>query len=125
MKNIFKQKRGLIQPKTVRWLFFLPLLFLIVVLVVSNIKISQRRAAIKDQIKEREDQIAALSENDDIDRKEYFDDYEFEKIAREQLLMKREGEEVVFITPEKEELPEEEEEEGVVIWWNPLTWIKR
>jgi len=52
-------------------------------------------------------------------------DFMIEKMARERLLLKRPGEEVVFITsPESDpaELIEDEKEEFK--WWNPFTWNK-
>jgi cell division protein FtsB len=91
-------------------------IFLIVFLTISNLKIYQRRNHLRDQIEDKEREIIELSEKikdikvfeeDDSDN-----DYHLEKIVREQLLLKKEGEEVIFITlPEREKEETEEKEE--------------
>ncbi len=126
MKFSRKKNKKNIKPEFTRALFFLILIFLIVFLAISNVKIFQRRAEIKSQIKEKEEEIVSLyEESQEINERDQFDDYSIEKIAREQLMMKREGEKVVFINIEEEPVTETEKEEKEFIWWNPLTWTER
>ncbi len=101
------------------------LMFSIVVLAVSNLRIYERRAALQGHIDEKEMELETLRER--IERAKApdgpDDDFMIEKMAREQLLLKRPGEEVVFITfPETEEIEAEEGDNKESVWWNPLTW---
>ncbi len=105
------------------FLFFSVFFFLVVFLIVSNIRMAQRRAELKVQIKEREDEISRIIRSAEEGEESYSDEYILEKIARDQFLMKKEGEEVVFINFPEEILYEDEElEKEQFIWWNPLTW---
>ncbi len=102
-------------------------LFLVIFLTVSNVRMFQRRADLNAQIREREEEISQLLEKIKDTKKEEdedLSDYNLEKIIREQLLMKREGEEVVFITRSQAEISDDEteDEEEKFLWWNPLTW---
>ena len=111
MRDIKKNKnKKTVEYKFISFVFSLAVIFLIVFLIISNLRIYQRRIDLKNQIREKEVEIKELSEKiknieksegDNID-----DDFRLEKIAREQLLLKKRGEEVVYIT-----IPEETEEE--------------
>ncbi len=102
------------------------LVFAVVVLAVSNFRIYEKRAALQSHIDEKESELEMLKQKMDQAKAPDGpdDDFMIEKIAREQLLLKRPGEEVVFITfPEAEEIETDNEEEKRSVWWNPLTWI--
>ncbi len=103
------------------------LIFAIAVLAVSNVRIYERRANLQNYINEKEEELRVLKERINETQESGpdgpDDDFMIEKMAREQLLLKRPGEEVIFITfPETETGEEVEKEEKESIWWNPLTW---
>ncbi len=111
-----KKDRVIIQ-KIIPIIFSLIIIFLIIFLSISNFKIYQRRAVLRDQIKERESEITELSQRikdmKEAEGEKFDDDFILEKIAREQLLLKKRGEEVIFITtPEREKEETIEGEEG-------------
>ncbi len=96
------------------------LVLLIVLLIISNLRIYQRRLALDGETTRKEKEIKELTEKiKDIEESSENgtnDDYQMERIAREQLLLKREGERVVFVTvpEEKEEEIEEPEKENFI-----------
>jgi len=105
----------------VSFLFFSVLVFLTVFLAFSNIRMFQRRIDIKNQINDKKEEIAKFSQ--ETKQMEYPEEYSLERMIRDQLLMRKEGEEVVFVSfPEEEK--EEEYIEQEIIWWNPSTWRK-
>ncbi len=106
----------------VSFLFSFAAVFLLIFLVISNVRMFQRRGDIQSQIKEKEKEIRSLSQ--DHKEIEYPEEYNLEKMIREQLLMRKPGEEVVFVSFPEEEVGQEIKEQEVV-WWNPLTWKKR
>ncbi len=111
MKNFRKKKnKTSIGDRCISLLFSFAVLFLIIFLIISNFKIYQRRTDLGIQIEEKKEEIEELSEKikgiEEFEADDFDDDYRLEKIAREQLLLKKEGEEVIFIT-----LPEETEDE--------------
>ncbi len=122
-----KKEKSSLEIKVISFLFSSFLVFLIILLIVSNIKIHQRRIYLKSQMEEKEIEIERLMTNLQKLKEagSIEEDYFIERIAREQLLLKKEGEEVVFFSfPEetenekkKEDIPKRE-----IIWWNPLTW---
>jgi cell division protein FtsB len=103
-------------------------IFIILFLFFSNYKIYQKKSNIDAQLTQKEMEINDLKEKlkdiESLNKDNLNDDYQAEKIAREQLLLKKEGEEVVFVTvPNQEkELDENQEEQGNFFWWNPFTW---
>lgn len=114
MKNIKKKKRN--KPdlsKVLSFVFSLIVVFLIVLMIISNLKIYQRRDDLKSQIARKEIEMEELSEKiksiKESTENEFDDDYHLEKIAREQLLLKKEGEKVIFVTTPEEKKEEKEE----------------
>jgi cell division protein FtsB len=88
------------------------LAFVTFFIVTANIKTRQRRTEL---ISRREALQAEIQRLEEISRG-LEGEPDLEKIAREQLGLKLEGEEVVFITRE-EEIKEEETEEEKESWW--------
>ncbi len=87
---------------------------LVLLLVFFNINLFNQRKITKEQLSRiEEDYQRALEE------KEYFQmqadgsdgEEEIERIAREQLLLRKEGEEVIIISREKEDVKDEKEED--------------
>ena len=117
----FRKKKKLSSWKNIFFSILFKVLFLLVIgfLIVTNLKINQRRAqltartaSLKEEIEILEQKNQELKENiSQAGGEEYL-----EKVAREQLGLKAPGEEVVVITGEREEEREEvKEEEGT--WW--------
>lgn len=106
-----------------------PLIILILIIivfigffVVTNWRIAKRRAELRDRVTLLQQEVQILEEkNKELkDRKEDTESDDFiEKVAREQLELKKPGEEVIVIQKEepREKAIEEEEES----WWD---WIK-
>jgi len=103
-------------------IFILIIIVFVVFFVVTNWRIAKRRAELKDRVTLLQQELQVLEEkNKELnDRK---DDTEtddiIEKVAREQLELKKPGEEVVVIQKEEPKKGEVEEEEKS--WWD---WIK-
>ncbi len=118
-----KEKKSL-EMRAISFLFSFAVIFLIFLLLVSNIRIHQRRSELKAQIEIKEQEMNELRLRADylegINLTE--EDYLIEKMAREQLLLKKEGEEVVVFSFPEEVEEKEEEVISEFIWWNPLTW---
>lgn len=107
---------------------FFPILLGVVLLlvigffVVTNIRISQRRAKLTARIESLKKEIQILEEKktqlqekiSQAGSKEYL-----EKVAREQLGLKAPGEEVVVVTKEQEKEKETAEEKS---FWSPQGW---
>ncbi len=98
------------------FIFSFIIVFLIVFLIISNLRIHQRRANLQSQIEKKEIEIKELSEKikdiKELNGNSFDDDFQLEKIVREQLLLKKEGEEAIFITvpkEKKEEIKEKKE----------------
>lgn len=126
MKKTIKKKNKISFNFPVVSLFFI---FCFIVafffLFSSNLKIYQKRADIKDYVSEKQKEIQLIKhDEDELKESEYIlieKEFLIEKMAREQLLLKKPGEEVVFISfPETKEIEETEKQESV--WWNPFTW---
>lgn len=103
--------------------------FAIIVLAVSNIRIYEKRADLQRHTDEKEAELEMLRErmnqtyNLSLDGPD--DDFMIEKMAREQLLLKKPGEEVVFITfPENDSIESIEDNKKELRWWNPFTWYR-
>ncbi len=104
-------------------LFTLSIFFLISILLVSNLRIFKRRTELLQYTAEKRKEIDLLQEEvKKIGELESSNDFMVEKIAREQLLLQKPGEEVVFIVTPEEELIKVKEEKERSIWWNPFTW---
>jgi hypothetical protein len=101
-------------------LFSFVLVFLIVFLIVSNVKVYQRRVDVRIQMQEKEKEVAEFSQ--EVETNDYPEEYSLEKIIREQLLMRKKGEEVVYVSFPETDAIEEEKDKGEFFWWNPLTW---
>lgn len=97
------------------------ILFFVVALAISNYRAYKRRVELQQYISEKEIEINLLKEkmiNSDRFPDEVDDDFLLEKIAREQLLLKKPGEEVIFITfPKKDDVKDEKKEEAKS-WWD-------
>ena len=97
------------------------ILFFVVALANSNYRAYKRRVELQQYISEKEIEINLLKEkmiNSDRFPDEADDDFLLEKIAREQLLLKKPGEEVIFITfPKKDDVKDEKKEEAKS-WWD-------
>ncbi|MGB3988639.1 MAG: septum formation initiator family protein [Minisyncoccales bacterium] len=97
------------------------ILFFVVALAISNYRAYKRRVELQQYISEKEIEINLLKEKMiNLDRfpDEADDDFLLEKIAREQLLLKKPGEEVIFITfPKKDDVKDEKKEEAKS-WWD-------
>lgn len=129
MKKMMRKKRD--SHRFPFFAFFITsfIILAIIVLVVSNIRIYEKRRTLQNHIQEQEAELEILRERinqtQNLSHGGLDDDFMIEKMARERLLLKRPGEEVVFITsPEGDpaELIEGEKEEFK--WWNPFTWNK-
>lgn len=123
MKKI-KRKKDSLATKMIFSFISICVIFAILVIGISNIKIYRKRAELQYQILEKEKELSSLilSRNQtDQEIMDLDDDFLVEKIAREQLLLKKSGEEV-FIIKYSDDNSEEEIEEKKAIWWNPFTW---
>ena len=93
-------------------------------LVVSNFRISQKRAALNSQIEWLKEEISAAQE-----RKQQLEaqinqssgEAYLEREARERLNLKKPGEEVVIVLPSAEQETSESAQTGNK-WWNPFGW---
>jgi cell division protein FtsB len=123
MKKI-KRKKDSLATKMIFSFISICVIFAILVIGISNIKIYRKRAELQYQILEKEKELSSLilSRNQtDQEIMDLDDDFLVEKIAREQLLLKKSGEEL-FIIKYSDDNGEEEIEEKKAIWWNPFTW---
>ncbi len=108
------------QHSIVCFIFSLAIVFLIAFLIISNLRIHQRRANLQSQVEKKEVEIKELSEKikdiEELNKDSFDDDFQLEKIAREQLLLKKEGEEVIFVTvsEEKEEETKQKKEKNLI-----------
>jgi len=124
IKRKRKAKKSKLLKTALFYLFFaVASLGLVFFLIVTNLKIYQRRsilnariAELKKEVEILEDRNKNLKENIDYVESE---DY-LERVAREQLNMKKPGEEVVVI--QKEEGKEEKNQEDKN-WWEKLKGI--
>lgn len=125
----FRRKKKISSWKNIFFSVLFGVLFLLVIgfLIVTNLKINQRRAqlttritSLKEEIEILEQKSQELKENiSQAEGEEYL-----EKVAREQLGLKAPGEEVVVITGEREEEKEEVKEEEKT-WWEKILFWKR
>ena len=105
-----------------RIIFFIFLLAIISLLVFFNVNLYKERKAIRGYFLDAKQELESLEEEMEVAKQKEEEmnmDEEIERIAREQLLLKKEGERIFIITREDEEVlieeieePEEEEKEG-------------
>ncbi len=111
--------------RLISFFFLLIIIFLIVFLIISNFKMFQRRTSLKVHLQEKQEELVDLSRQDDQENEPFYSqEYNLERIIREQLLMKKEGEEVVSITFSEGLTESQEIQEQEIIWWNPFSWFK-
>lgn len=101
-------------------------LFIIGFIVVTNWKINKRRGELIDRVSLLKEEVQKLEEkNKELKEKKLDSESEdyLEKVARDQLDLKKPGEEVVVIQKEEEEKEEEEERKS---WWDKFKsiWTK-
>jgi len=126
MVSNFRKNRKIVSPKGIFLSVFFTALFLIVIgfLLITNLKIGQRRSEaisraeyLKSEIKRLAEKNKELKENfAQAQSREYL-----EKVAREQLNLKAIGEEVVVISKENQGEKENDKKEGNN-FINPRTW---
>lgn len=115
----FKKKKKINPVKSVIFSVFLVLLALLIIgfFVFTNWKINKRRVELGDRISVLKLEVEILEQrNQELKEKKSeteSEDY-IEKVAREQLDLKKPGEEVVVVQKEEEEEKENEEKES---WW--------
>ena len=101
---------------------FFCMFFILILLIVSNIRIYQKRVSIEEYLNEKKEELMMLEkkakENLSIDPSEEF--YNIEKVAREQFLFKKPGEEVVIIKYPEIEEEDIKKEEIDVPWWKKI-----
>ncbi len=91
-------------------------------LVISNLRINQKRTELSGQREYLQRQLQALEEKKDRLQTQISDsvqdDY-LETEARERFNLKKPGEEVVVVLPPEDQPVQQEEQQQ---WWNPFTW---
>ncbi len=110
-----KRRRQKNQPKAI---FILPLVLLSALLLFFNFNIYRERQEINTHLQrvkeEYQDLSASLNEHQQEEQKEEITEERIERIAREQLLLKREGESVIIIShdedPREEAIKEDEDD---------------
>jgi len=121
----FRKKRKKSSWKNIFFSMFFVMLFVLIIgfLVITNLKIKQRREELSARIAALKQEVALLEQkNQEIrERISQSESEEYlEKVARDQLSLKAPGEEVVVVKKEAEEEKEEVKEEEKT-WWG---WIK-
>ena len=128
MKKIIRKKKISQGFPLLAFLLASFFIFAIIVLAVSNIRIYEKRVSLQSHLDEKEAELEMLRERmnqTDNSLNGTDNDFMIEKMAREQLLLKKPGEEVVFITfPESDSVELIEDDKKKFRWWNPLTWNK-
>jgi cell division protein FtsB len=101
------------KEKYLNYLVLFALLVLVSVLAFFNIKLWNERKITKEQLQRIETDLLRIEEEAEMLKTEEDVDIEekIERVAREQLLLKKEGESVIVISREEELLIEKEEEE--------------
>lgn len=93
------------------FLFLIPLIGVIVLLVVFNINLWNQRKITTAQLATTKEKLERVSGQEDIENyEEESDEKRIERMAREQLLLRKEGENVIVISREEEKEGEEETE---------------
>ena len=112
------KKSRRLKKKRYKDIFFYSILAFLVLgfsafLIISNLRIYQKRRELKAQIERLKEEIQAIEKKnqelrtgiENISDKEYL-----EKVAREKFLLKEEGEEVIVISPPEEQAEEPQPE---------------
>ncbi len=101
------------KEKKFNYFFLFLLLSVIAVLVFFNFKLYNERKVTKAQLERSKEELERVSfEHDYMKGEEEINIEEYiERVAREQLLLRKEGENVIVIAREEEEEEEEEEED--------------
>jgi len=112
------KKSRRLKKKRYKEIFFYSVLAILVLgfsafLIISNLRIYQKRRELKAQIERLKEEIQAVEKKnqelrtgiENISDKEYL-----EKVAREKFLLKEEGEEVIVISPPEEQTEEPQPE---------------
>ncbi len=93
------------------FLFLIPLIGVIILLVVFNINLWNQRKITTAQLATTKEKLERVSGQEDIENyEEESDEKRIERMAREQLLLRKEGENVIVISREEEKEGEEETE---------------
>lgn len=120
-----KKKRGKYKDMVFPVFMIIVFVTLIVVLVTANVKITKKRARLTSQINILKQEIQTLEQrNKDLGAglSQSGSEEHLEKVAREQLDLKKPGEEVVVIAKEQDQEKEQEEPEEKKNSWNPKYW---
>lgn len=116
-KEIKRKEKDYITP-----IVFFCMFFILILLIVSNIRIYQKRVSIEEYLNEKKEELMMLEkkakENLSVDPSEEF--YNIEKVAREQFLFKKPGEEVIIIKYPEIEEEDIKKEEIDVPWWKKI-----
>ena len=116
--RIKRNKKSSVKSILGYFVFAIATLFIIVFFIATNWKIYQKRSELTKRVEELRAQVDTLEKRNkelkenlsDVGTEDYL-----EKVAREQLDMKKPGEEVVVIQKEEEQnQPEQEEKKS---WW--------
>lgn len=106
------------KKEKINYTSFFILITIMAVLIFFNVKLWNERKITKEQLQRSEEELGRISdEKEEMEEKIQMVDIEekIERVAREQLLLKKEGENVIVISREEEiesELIDEEEEKG-------------
>lgn len=114
-------KKGSLEQKLFPWGLGLLILILLGFLIISNIKLSKKRAKLENQITKYNKQIQQLKQNQQKLETEIKDKQFLEQVARNQLNLQKPGEKVVVV--KKEERIQSPEPEPQLSWWQRL-WDK-
>lgn len=116
-KEIKRKEKDYITP-----IVFFCMFFILILLIVSNIRIYQKRITIEEYLDGKKEELMILEreakENLSVDPSE--DSFNIEKMAREQFLLKKPGEEVVIIKYPEIEEEDIKKEEVEVPWWKKI-----
>ncbi len=107
------------KKEKINYTTFFVLITIMAVLIFFNVKLWNERKITKEQLQRSEEELGRISdEKEKMEEKIQTIDIEekIERVAREQLLLKKEGENVIIISREEEieneEINEEEKEKG-------------
>jgi len=112
------KKVKLIKGKAFSVFLILLVFFIIGFIVITNWRINRRRSELTDRVSLLKEEVQELEErNKELKEKKInseSDNY-LEKVARNQLDLKKPGEEVIVVQKEEEQ---KEEQEGKKSWWD-------
>lgn len=102
------------KKEKINYMVFFVLITITSVLIFFNVKLWNERKITAEQLQRSEDELERIfKEKEELEEKTQVSDIEekIERVAREQLLLKKEGENVVVISRDEEVKNEEENEE--------------